>query len=137
MIDLAENMETHSRAGQKVTVVGALVNLMLSIVKIIGGYFGQSAALLADGIHSLSDLISDAMVMFAIKHGSQPADEDHPYGHARIETAATVILGAILAMVAVGIAWDAVERVMHHDTLVVPKMIVILIAILKALNIFK
>jgi cation diffusion facilitator family transporter len=134
MSDLAENMEIHSRAGQKVTIVGALVNLLLSFVKIIGGYFGQSAALVADGIHSLSDLLSDVMVMFAIKHGSQPADEEHPYGHARIETVATVILGAILAMVAVGIAWDAVERVMHRDTLVVPKMIVILIAILSIIS---
>ncbi|TNG01647.1 MAG: cation transporter [Gammaproteobacteria bacterium] len=134
MTDRNSSVEKKSNAAQRVTIIGAAVNLLLSVVKIVGGYFGQSAALLADGIHSLSDLISDAMVMFAIKHGSQPADEDHPYGHARIETAATAILGTLLALVAVGIAWDAIERVMHRETLIVPGMIVILIALLSIIS---
>ena len=78
---------------QRVTWVGAGVNLVLSVIKIIIGVIANSAALLADGVHSLSDLASDTLVLFATKHGAQPADDDHPYGHARFETAATLALG--------------------------------------------
>ncbi len=94
--------------------------MVLSVVKIITGIAGNSAALLADGIHSLSDLASDALVLIAARHGARPADETHPYGHQRIETAATVMLGVILIAVAVGIAWDAIERVMQAGTLLTP-----------------
>ncbi len=105
---------------QKAVWTGAGVNLVLSILKIITGIVGNSAALLADGIHSLSDLASDALILFAAHHGARPADETHPYGHQRIETAATVILGVILVAVAVGIAWDAIDRMMQPRTLLAP-----------------
>lgn len=105
---------------QKAIRTGAGVNLVLSIVKIIAGIAGNSAALLADGIHSLSDLASDALVLAAVHHGARPADETHPYGHQRIETVATVMLGVILVAVAVGIAWDAIDRVMQVGSLLTP-----------------
>jgi cation diffusion facilitator family transporter len=79
-------------------------------MKIGFGWLGQSHALIADGFHSLSDLLTDGLVYFAAHHGSQDADEDHPYGHARFETLATVILGAILIAVAGAIVWDAISR---------------------------
>ncbi len=104
-------------AMRRVTVVGALVNLLLSGVKLILGYLGQSQALIADGIHSLSDLLTDALVLVAAKHGSRAADEDHPYGHARIETAAAVALGVFLIAVGAGIAWDAARRLVTPDLL--------------------
>ncbi len=99
--------------GQPVIWVGTGVDLILSVLKIVTGIIGNSAALLADGIHSLSDLASDALVLIAVHHGAQPADEQHPYGHERIETVATVILGLMLIAVAAGIAWDAVDRMMQ------------------------
>ncbi|NOR43587.1 MAG: cation diffusion facilitator family transporter, partial [Gammaproteobacteria bacterium] len=80
----------------RITLWGVAVNLVLAIIKIAGGIIGQSQALLADGIHSLSDLASDAMVLIAVKHAGEDADEDHPYGHARYETLATVALGILL-----------------------------------------
>ena len=104
----------------RVTYVGALVNIFLTIIKIGFGVFGQSAALIADGIHSLSDLVSDFFVIIAIKLGSREADHDHPYGHRRFETMATVLLGAGLVVIAGGIAWDASERLLDPAKLLIP-----------------
>ena len=72
----------------RITLWGVAVNLFLAVIKVAGGIIGQSQALLADGIHSLSDLASDAMVLLAAKHAGEDADEDHPYGHGRYETLA-------------------------------------------------
>ncbi len=104
----------------RVTYVGALVNIFLTIIKIGIGMLGQSAALIADGIHSLSDLISDFFVIIAIKLGSREADHDHPYGHRRFETMATVLLGLGLVIVAGGIAWDAIDRLLDPAKLLSP-----------------
>ncbi|MGL5741728.1 MAG: cation diffusion facilitator family transporter [Legionella sp.] len=92
---------------KKVTLLGALSNALLGLIKLIGGYFFHSHALIADGVHSFSDLITDAMVLFASKYGSLDADASHPYGHQRIETAATLLLALLLIFAGVGIAWDS------------------------------
>lgn len=105
-----------TQAKKNITVIGAVVNLILSIIKIGVGWLGQSHALIADGFHSLSDLLSDGLVYYASHHGSQEADEEHPYGHARFETLATVILGALLIAVAGGIIWDAMSRFFNDQT---------------------
>ncbi|MCW8965052.1 MAG: cation diffusion facilitator family transporter [Gammaproteobacteria bacterium] len=115
---------------QRTTWIGAGVNLFLSVIKIIVGVAGNSAALLADGIHSLSDLASDTLVLLATKHGAQPADEDHPYGHARFETAATVVLGVMLLIVAIGIAWDAIERSLTPGEILSPSILAIVVAMI-------
>ncbi len=112
--------EKIDRLKSKVTLIGAFINLFLSIIKIGFGLLGQSAALIADGIHSLSDLFSDFFVLIAVKLGSREADWDHPYGHRRFETMATVILGIALIAVAGGIAWDAVEKIRHPEKLLTP-----------------
>ncbi len=104
----------------RVTYVGALVNIFLVVIKVGVGILGQSAALIADGIHSLSDLVSDVFVIIAIKLGSREADYDHPYGHRRFETMATVLLGTGLVIVAAGIAWGAIERLMDPPKLWIP-----------------
>ena len=102
------------------TCVAALINLFLAAIKVTFGILGQSTALIADGIHSLSDLASDALVLIAVRLGSREADDNHPYGHARFETIATIILGLALAVVAGGIAWDAVERLLYPARLLIP-----------------
>jgi len=107
-------------AKRRVTVVCAAGNLFLSVVKVALGLVGHSQALIADGIHSLSDLASDAMVLVAVKFGSQAADEEHPYGHARFETVATVGLGVLLLLVAIGLILDAGDRITNPDTLLQP-----------------
>lgn len=102
-------MTQHNRYQQakKVTLLGAFSNALLGIIKLLGGYFFHSHALFADGVHSFSDLITDAMVIFASKYGSFDADASHPYGHQRIETAATLLLALLLIFAGVGIAWDS------------------------------
>jgi cation diffusion facilitator family transporter len=123
-VDGAERL----RATRRVTVVGALVNLVLSAAKIAAGVVGHSQALVADGVHSLSDLLTDVMVLVASQHGSREADEEHPYGHGRIETAMTVGLGLVLLAVAVGIGWDAVRRLFHPEALLVPGTVALVAA---------
>lgn len=115
---------------KRVTLVGSVIDLALGVAKVVVGYLANSQALIADGIHSFSDLFTDAMVLFAAKHGSKDADEEHPYGHGRFETIATVILGVALILVAVGIAWDAVERLFHPTELLRPGMIALGVALL-------
>jgi len=101
------------QAAKRITLIGAFTNLMLATVKLIGGWLYRSNALVADGIHSLSDLITDAMVLFASKYGSQDADPTHPYGHQRIETAATLLLSLALLIVGAAIIWDAFSEILQ------------------------
>ncbi|MDO9240097.1 MAG: cation diffusion facilitator family transporter, partial [Methylicorpusculum sp.] len=112
----------------RVTIVGAFINVLLSIVKIAFGLIWQSAALIADGVHSLSDLASDILVILAIRFGAREADHDHPYGHRRYETMATVALGLSLAAISAGIAWDALDRVLNPEKLLIPHLETIAIA---------
>jgi cation diffusion facilitator family transporter len=127
------SLEQRKQETNRITLWGVAVNLVLAIIKIIGGVFGQSQALLADGIHSLSDLASDGMVLLAIKHAGEEADEDHPYGHARYETLATVALGILLIGVAGGIAYKAILRLEHPDEIAIPALFTLVIA---AISIF-
>ncbi|WP_338114018.1 cation diffusion facilitator family transporter [Thiorhodococcus mannitoliphagus] len=108
------------QAVTRTAIVGAVVNLLLSIVKIFAGVLGHSQALVADGLHSLSDLLSDVLVLFAGRHATQGPDQSHPYGHARYETVATLALGFLLFAVAVGIGWDAANRLFNPTELLRP-----------------
>lgn len=124
-------MKAHARAteAQNVTIIGAIINSLLGVIKLLGGALFYSHALIADGVHSLADLVADAMVFFASKYGSQDADADHPYGHQRIETAATLMLSLLLLFAGFGIAWDSFRDIMsgiHHT----PQWFTIPIAIL-------
>ncbi|HEX22777.1 MAG TPA: cation transporter [Chromatiales bacterium] len=119
--------ERYSEA-RHVTLVGAVVDLLLGVAKIIVGFIGNSQALVADGIHSLSDLATDVIVLLAMKHGSRAADEEHPYGHGRIETLATVVLGVALLAVAIGIAYDASLRLLNPELLPHPGWLALSVA---------
>ena len=92
------------QASRRVTFVSLAANSFLALGQVVIGFVGRSQGLVADGFHTLSDLITDTMVLFALTHSAKAADEEHPYGHARIETAVTVALGAVLLLVAVSIA---------------------------------
>ncbi|KTD48556.1 cation efflux family protein [Legionella rubrilucens] len=113
---------------KRVTLIGALINALLGIIKLVGGALFHSHALTADGIHSLSDLITDIMVLFASKYGSLGADTTHPYGHQRIETAATLLLALLLVLAGAGIAWDAFNELMYPDK-AIPGKIALVIAL--------
>ena len=113
---------------RKVTLIGSLVDFLLGITKILVGWVAHSQALIADGIHSLSDLATDFIVLYAAKHAHKEADENHPYGHGRIETLATVGLGVTLAIIAGGIAYDAVLRLNDPDKLLQPGLLALVVA---------
>jgi len=89
------------------TWTSVFVNIVLTITQVVSGIFSHSQSLIADGVHSLSDLISDFLVLIASHHSKTPADDDHPYGHGRIETAASLVLGAILVLTGIGIMYGA------------------------------
>ncbi|MCK5696541.1 MAG: cation transporter [Gammaproteobacteria bacterium] len=117
----------------KVTLIGAIVNFILAVFKIIIGSIGHSHALVVDGIHSFSDLLSDGMVVFAARKGNQSPDDDHPYGHARIETAFAAVLGGILIAVGIGIVIDALKRLTSGE-IITPDSMTIWIALLSVLS---
>ncbi len=117
-------------ASRRVTLVSVVWNLILTVAQIIIGFVGHSQALVADGLHTLSDFITDFMVLFALKHGRKDADQEHPYGHARIETAVTMILGIMLVVVGAGIAISAGIRLSSAQTFVVPSAITLWIAVI-------
>ncbi len=117
-----DHLRERSRETQRVTLVGAGVNLLLAVVKTIVGISAQSAALVADGIHSFSDLMSDALVWLASRHAAEGPDEQHPYGHGRFETAATLGLGILLMLIALGIVWEALERTWAGEHLIPDSM---------------
>lgn len=102
-------------AARKSTWVSIFINLGLTILQVLGGYFGKSQSLMADGLHSLADLFSDVLVLFANRHGNKHADANHPYGHARIETAASLILGASLAALGIGLLISAGMRLQQPE----------------------
>jgi cation diffusion facilitator family transporter len=112
--------QERTRVTKRVTLVGSVINLVLSVLKIAVGIVSQSQALIADGIHSLSDLLSDALVYVAAHHAQNEPDEQHPYGHGRFETAATLGLALLLFLVAAGLIWDATQRLFAPETLMHP-----------------
>lgn len=90
----------------KVTVVGSVANLLLLLFKFAAGIFGRSAAMIADAVHSLSDFITDIIVIVFVRISNKPQDKDHDYGHGKYETLATVIIGIILFAVGIAIFWN-------------------------------
>lgn len=118
----------------RVTLIGALIDLLLGVTKIICGLVDNSQALVADGVHSLSDLVTDGIVLVAIRQSRKQADEDHPYGHARIETIATVFLAISLFLVALGIAADAIISLEDPVGAVTPGWIAFAVVVISALS---
>lgn len=112
---MSEAFRKNISQGIKVTVVGMAANLLLVILKMYAGMLSKSQALIADGIHSLSDLLSDVIVILGLKWGSKEADEDHPYGHGRIETLSSMIVGLMLILFGIGLTYNAMTSLYSHD----------------------
>ena len=110
---------TNISPGVKATLVGAFANLLLSVAKFIGGVMGNSTALVADAVHSLSDLLTDAIVLATHKIGQIPADSNHPYGHGRAETIGATIVGGVIILAGLWIAYD-VSHVIASGHVLVP-----------------
>lgn len=107
--DLYSSVE-RAAAASRCTWVSVIVNIALSVTQIVVGILSKSQGLIADGIHSLSDLIADFVVLFASHKSKEDADEGHPYGHLRFETAASMVLGILLLGVGIGMIGSAILK---------------------------
>ena len=101
--------DAKERIVRKVTWVGLWLNLFLAAIKFTAGLYGRSQALVADAIHSLTDLTTDIAVIAGSHYWSRPPDENHPYGHRRLETLVTVFIGVVLVAAGIGIGWKAIS----------------------------
>lgn len=115
----APNTELAARSAlaQRATWVSVGVNLVMTLVQLIVGWLAHSQSLIAHGLHSFSDLLSDFLVIYASRQSAHPADQAHPYGHARVETAATLILGTSLILIGGGIVWESGMRLQHVEVM--------------------
>jgi len=95
----------------KVTIEGSIVSLVLILVKFPAGIIGRSAAMIADAVHSLSDFLTDIIVIIFVKTSQKPKDQEHAYGHGKFETLATLIIGLVLLGVGIGIAWSGINSI--------------------------
>ncbi len=117
-----------ARAKGRATWAGFAVNLPLALVKIVTGALAGSSALVADGVHSLADTASDVTVLWALGHSARGPDAEHPYGHGRFETLATLAVAAALLLTAAGIAWDAALRLMAPGAIAAPGALALVVA---------
>lgn len=106
-------MNSREKEIYKVTIVGTAVNAVLLGVKFVAGILGRSSALVADAVHSLTDFVSDIIVLAFVRISSKPRDEEHVYGHGKFETLATLIIGVILAAAGIGLLVNGVMQIWH------------------------
>ncbi len=116
-------------AAIRITLITAFLTAILAALKLGVGHYGDSHALFADGVHSISDVVIDIIVLFASHFGAQKADFNHPYGHGRIETAATLGLALILFLTGVSIIWDAGKHLWGGEPTPKPDFYVLYIAV--------
>ena len=125
---MKHNKET-VRTVQFVTAVGMLLNLVLVFAKAAGGLFFYSQALFADAVHSLSDLVTDLVVVFSVRCWAAPADEDHPYGHGKIEALVTLVISAALVFAAWELASNAVMSLVRGNSDATPGVVALAVAL--------
>ncbi|MEE7534655.1 cation transporter, partial [Klebsiella huaxiensis] len=106
-----------STVARKSTLISVVVNLFLSSFQVLAGIFSGSQGLIADGIHSFSDLIADFVVLLANKKSRKPSDSDHHYGHWRYENGASMVIGALLLLVGLGMLWSAGNKLLHPESI--------------------
>jgi cation diffusion facilitator family transporter len=109
------SMEERQKKIQSVTIWGIFLNIFLMVIKIISGILIRSSALIADGVHSLSDLATDFVVLVGTRLSTRPADKTHPYGHGKLETIASLVIGLTLLVISMGLIWSAGVSIYRHE----------------------
>lgn len=130
-------MEAREKEIYAVTLKGTVVNAALIVLKFIAGFLGRSSAMIADAVHSLSDFISDVVVLVFVKIAGKPIDESHDYGHGKFETLATMIIGILLVCAGIGLMVNGIETVIrsiHGAELSRPNMLALLVAVVSILS---
>lgn len=116
-LDSEGNAPGREAATKRSTWISVVVNLCLTISQIIAGLISGSQGLIADGIHSLSDMVADFVVLLAVHHSKKEADDKHHYGHQRYENAASLVLGGLLLAVGIGMIWSAARKLQVPETI--------------------
>ena len=111
---MTTKMDRREREITRITLFGSFVNVGLLTFKFVAGFLGNSSAMIADAVHSLSDFLTDIVVLVFVRISSRPEDEGHDYGHGKYETLATSIIGAVLLFVGFGLLWDGCDRIWLH-----------------------
>lgn len=119
---------------QSITLYGMIMDVFLSIIKLCGGYIFHSPGLIADGMHSLSDMVSDIFVLIINRFAHDAPDEEHPYGHARFETLGTAIIGLMLTLVAVALAFEYAQQLFQLHSQAKPSIWALLIVVVSLLG---
>ncbi|MBR5852467.1 MAG: cation transporter [Bacteroidaceae bacterium] len=128
---MTSHTATREKGIYKVTIIGSIVNFLLLVFKFIAGVVGHSAAMVADAVHSLSDFVTDIVVIVFVKISGKPQDEGHDYGHGKYETLATAIIGVVLFAVGVGILVNSVTGIVdafNGKVLEAPSMLALIAA---------
>ena len=127
-------MNTSHKKAQNITLIGSAANILLAVTKIAAGLFGRSEALVADGIHSFSDLVSDAVVIVGIKVSGRPADISHPLGHGKYEALSTILTSLILALAGMIIAYHAIFLVSGGSRRMPPAPITLIVVLVSIVS---
>jgi cation diffusion facilitator family transporter len=130
-------VDAREREIYRVTLIGSAVNAVLIVLKFIAGIVGKSSAMIADAVHSLSDFITDVIVLVFVKIAGKPRDKGHDYGHGKFETFATMIIGLLLSLAGVGLLANGIDLVIkscNGHTLERPTMLALVIAVVSILS---
>ncbi|TNF00602.1 MAG: cation transporter [Gammaproteobacteria bacterium] len=128
------NLAAEMREASRVTIIGMILDAVLGVIKVIAGALFHSQALIVDGIHSFSDVASDLVVLGVMRVSRQEPDDNHPYGHQRIETFGTLLLGSILIAVGAALAWENTLRLVAGEATIVPGWPVLAAAAISVLS---
>ena len=125
---MKQSQET--KEAMKVSKISIIVNIALSLIKLIIGFIANSTALISDAIHSASDVFSTIIVMIGVQISSKQSDKDHPYGHERLECVAAIVLAVVLAITGAGIGIKGIENIINKDytTLAIPGILALIAA---------
>lgn len=127
------DLQQRAEQAQRITITGIVVNIALMLVKFAAGFLGNSQAMIADAIHTLSDFATDLAVLIGIRYSKKPVDEDHAYGHGKYETVTATLIGIILFVVGIRIGWNAIHTifdVLNGKTLARPSQVAFWAALL-------
>ena len=124
------------KEAMKVSTVSIVVNVLLSLFKLLAGVIAHSGAMISDAIHSASDVFSTIIVMVGIHLASRQSDKEHPYGHERMECVAAIVLATVLAVTGLGIGWSAIQSIAKESTgvVVVPGVLALVAAVVSILT---
>ena len=129
MRETASAPDDAKRVTMQVSTVGIVCNAALTVFKLVAGIVAHSSAIVADAVHSASDILGSLIVMIGAIFSNKAADASHPYGHEKLECIASILLGNILVLVGAAIGYTGITKIIHGETLAAPGMLALIAAV--------